>query len=122
MNDYQAIVKSAEEAVASVKNEKLKEIAFSHILSHLLGRGKLPALNRSSGRPQVRKKSATKPRGKKKLGTTAWLRDMAEKSFFKTPKNREAILEELESHSHHLKPSDVSWPLQSLCHDKVLRR
>jgi hypothetical protein len=122
MTDYQSAAKKAEEAVASMKDQKLKEIAFAQILAQLLSPGK-PSRTRgdlTSGEHRVRE--AAPGQGKKKAGTISFLRDLANEGYFKTPRNVKAILDELAGHSHHLRGSDLTWPLQQLCHDKVLRR
>ncbi len=125
MSDYQAAVKKAEEAVASMKDPKLKEVAFGKILEHLLSLEKTPASGDSSGahrekKPTVRQAAAKA--GKKQSGIIGWLRELAAEGFFKKPQNSKAILDELASRSHHLRASDLTYQLQQLCHDKVLRR
>jgi hypothetical protein len=123
MSDYQSLVKAAEDAVASIKNEKLKEIAFSQVLSHLLASGKAAtSIPKVPLHPRIKQKGSGHEVLKKKPGTTTWLKDLVTQGFFKTPQNAKVILEALESNSHHLSASDLTWPLQQLCHEKVLRR
>lgn len=120
--EYESAVKTAEEAVASMKDPKLREIAFGQILGQLLSTGKHSA-PRSSG--VVRRAPVASPEssaGKKRAGTIAWLRDLVDEGFFKSPRNGQAILNRLAEQSHHLSGSDLTWPLQQLCHTKVLRR
>lgn len=122
MSDYRLLVKAAEDVVAAVSDKKLKEVAFAQVLAHLLSSGKLPPGSRPSHKGKAKAKAQAQASQKKKAGTTAWLKELAEEGFFKTPRSLKAILEELSTHSHHLNGSDLTWPLQHLCHEKVLRR
>jgi hypothetical protein len=50
------------------------------------------------------------------------LLELVEESFFQSPKSSNDIREELESRGHHLNATDLTFPLQKLCHEKNLRR
>ncbi|MGC2518416.1 MAG: hypothetical protein WA373_04835 [Burkholderiales bacterium] len=120
--EYQSAVKTAEEAVASMKDPKLREIAFGQILARLLSAGKHLAPRSSEATRRSSADPAGPDMGKKKTGTIAWLRDLAAEGFFESPRNIQGILGRLAEQSHHLSGSDLTWPLQQLCHTKVLRR
>ncbi len=117
--EYQSAVKTAEEAVTSMKDPKLREIAFGQILAQLLSAGKHSGSSEHTRRSPAGPSRST---GKKKTGTIDWLRDLAAEGFFKIPHNMQGILDRLAEQSHHLSGSDLTWPLQQLCHTKVLRR
>jgi hypothetical protein len=122
MVDYREILSEAEEAVSGVKNDKLREVAFAQLVSHLLS-GKNNKADKNIREPVLpRHKGSAKLESKKPGGTRAWLRELKEDDFFSSPRNVKAILEELASHSHHLKGSDLTSALEYLCHEKLLRR
>jgi hypothetical protein len=133
-SSFTKVFEDAEKAVSGIKNEKLREIAFEKLVSHLLT-GKQ---SRSSGKDEddeeeeektrrTRKKSKAKSPSSTSLkpkssGPKAWLIELVDEDFFKTPKSSSDIREELETRSHHLSPTDLTNPLQTLCHEKKLRR
>lgn len=120
--EYQLAVKTAEEAVASMKDAKLREIAFAQILARLLG-GEKQTPSRSAPPEQKLATNDGAPRtGKKQSGVTAWLRDLVDEGFLKTPRSMKAILQGLEEHGHHLSAPDITKQLQLLCRSKELRR
>lgn len=115
-----ALVEKAQTSVSGIKDDKLKEIAFSKIMDHLLGSSDDP-----KPRNRVKNKvgSKTKIEVRQKLkGPRSWLRELAADNFFAKPKALKDILGELSSRSHHLKPTDLTLSLQALCHEKILRR
>lgn len=73
---------------------------------------------------KVKTKASSSRGGSKpsKDGPKAWLRELVKEGFFKKPKSSNAIREELETRSHHLKATDMTQPLEALCHEKLLRR
>lgn len=131
--NYAKLFEDAEKAVSGIKNEKLKEIAFDKLLNHLLKdhspvgddedeeeKDEKPKRRRA----KVKAKVSSNGGGSKpsKDGPKAWLRELVEEGFFKKPKSSSAIREELETRSHHLKATDLTQPLEALCHEKLLRR
>lgn len=131
---YAKLLKDAEDAVSGLKNDKLREIAFEKLLSHFLndsedegndeGNGeeiKVVKSNKKARAKKSRKKSSSVTRSSKE-GPRSWLDELVEEGFFKKPKSANDILGELKSRSHHLKPTDITSPLQKICHDKLLRR
>ncbi len=121
--DFASLIKQAEEAVANVKDERLREIAFERVLDHLLSGTDDQAGSGHQIKTEVHKSKLTrKESAKPASGTLAWLADLHEEGFFKEPKSLKDILEELSNRSHLLKSTDLTWPLQKLCHDKMLRR
>lgn len=124
---YGSLVAEAEKSVANVKDEKLREIAFSQVLSHLLSGGntdKAPVAKtrgsttrRQTAGADVQKKAKTKATGPK-----AWLRELVEEDFFAKPQALRSIVEELGNRSHHLPVTALTSPLEALCHEKLLRR
>jgi hypothetical protein len=109
----------AEKAVAVVKDKRLREVAFGQILNHLLSTGII------GRKRKFIKKSRSKAKRAERItkeGTIQWLRELVGEKFFSKPKSSKAIREELNNRSHFLKPSDLTWPLQRLCHERILRR
>ncbi|HEX4372561.1 MAG TPA: hypothetical protein VHZ50_04560 [Puia sp.] len=129
--NYAKLFEEAEKAVSGIKNEKLKEIAFEKLLNLLL-KDNAPAgdeegEDEKDEKPKSRKAKVKKSFGKggakpSKDGPKAWLRELVEEGFFKKPKSSSEIREELETRSHHLKATDLTKPLEALCHEKLLRR
>jgi hypothetical protein len=121
--DYSKTLEEAEKQVSGIKDAKLREIAFSKLVSHLLDENieddDEPTVTRATKKKQQKPKRATKT---KQGGPKAWLTEFVQEGFFKKPKSSKEILEELETRSHHLKASDLTFPLRALCHDKLLRR
>ncbi|MBK9540739.1 MAG: hypothetical protein IPO49_00310 [Bacteroidetes bacterium] len=125
--DFTKILEDAEKQVAGIKNEKLREIAFSKLVSHLLD-------GNSSDNDEGEESSARKPKAKaekrsspksskgKTDGPKAWIEELQEEKFFSKPKSSADIREELETRSHHLSATDITRPLETLCHEKKLRR
>jgi hypothetical protein len=132
-SSFTKVFEDAEKAVSGIKNEKLREIAFEKLVSHLLtGKQSRPSGKDDDDEEEekparTRKKSKAKPSSSttskpKSSGPKAWLMELIEEDFFKTPKSSSDIREELETRSHHLSPTDLTNPLQTLCHEKKLRR
>ncbi|CAF3409753.1 unnamed protein product, partial [Rotaria sp. Silwood2] len=87
---------------------------------HLDGVAKSKEEQPGTGKPKAKSNSnITKART---TGPKAWMLELVEEGFFNKPKSSANIIEELETRSHHLQASDLTWPLESLCHDKKLRR
>lgn len=122
--EYARLVSEAENAVAAVKDPELRRVAFEKILETLLGRGSSGA---DTGK---RASSGTKPRvaGKrpaaKKGGPQAYVEELVEEGFFKTPRTIAHVKAELANRGHHVPLTSLSGPLQNLCkiNKKVLRR
>jgi hypothetical protein len=122
-SDYSKTLEEAERQVSGIKDAKLREIAFSKLVSHLLDDHE--ETDNGSTETRVTKRNKTSQRKKttnKQGGPKLWLTEFVEEGFFKKPKSAKEILEELETRSHHLKASDLTFPLRALCHDKRLRR
>jgi hypothetical protein len=121
MDDYNQKFEEAEKAVSTIKDEKLRAIAFERLINHILSGGS----NQANGKTAKVTKKATEGSGvtkKKSEGPKAWLLELVEESFFQSPKSSNDIREELESRGHHLNATDLTFPLQKLCHEKNLRR
>lgn len=124
--DYSKILEDAEKQISGIKNEKLREIAFSQLISHLLS-DSTPTKEEFEEKPKQSKHRKTKrqstrtPKAKQE-GPKAWIQELADEGFFKKPKSSAEIREELETRSHHLSATDLTFPLHSLCLEKVLRR
>jgi len=112
-------LEAAEKVVVSIKDPRLREIAFGRILDHLLAPGKNSNFDGAVS-PTVSKQLAKKP--KSSGGVTAWLQELVADSFFSEPRSAKQILDELSNRSHHLRGADLTRQLQKLCHTKVLRR
>jgi hypothetical protein len=129
---FSKVFEDAESAVSGIKNEKLREIAFEKLVNHLLTDQSKTSEDNSEEEKFKKKKSKKKrtvSKGsnsvtdKSKIdGPKAWLRELITEGFFKKLKSSSNIREELETRSHHLKASDLTLPLESLCHERLLRR
>lgn len=128
IKDYSKLLEQAEKAVSSVKDESLRKIAFEKLLSHLLSDNSED--DEDINDQQKRKKTESKSSGhadkgkpkSKKEGPRGWLSELVTEGFFSKPKSSSNIQEELENRSHHLQATDLTRPLQLLCHEKLLRR
>ena len=104
----------AESLVDGIADDAMRVAAFGAILSYFLSAGELHETKGTPGRKlRVARKSS---------GPTAWLEELINDGFFVQPKSGADILEELAAGSHHLKSTDLTRPLEALCHDKKLRR
>ncbi|MEO7991365.1 MAG: hypothetical protein ABI663_17570 [Chryseolinea sp.] len=133
---FTKVFEDAEKAVAGIKNERLREIAFEKLVNHLLnGKPKKSdavddsdeedeeiEVKKTKKKRRSAKKTTTDSSRKSTDGPKAWLRELADEGFFKEPKSSSDIREELETQSHHLRPTDLTKPLESLCHERLLRR
>jgi hypothetical protein len=119
--NFSQIFEEAEKHVAVIKDDKLREIAFGKLVSHLLEKDHTPPLNKNIDTERVLLKSR-KMNKHKTEGPKAWLIELINEGFFASPRTSPAIREELENRSHHLSATDITSPLQKLCHEKLLRR
>ncbi len=122
--NFDELIDKAQSAVANVKDDQLRGIAFGRILDHLLSDSSTHDLPRTQSRNVSKSPThrAMSPKQSTSTGTLAWLTDLHEEGFFKEPKSLKEIVQELSNRSHRLKSTDLTWPLQKLCHDKKLRR
>jgi len=131
--DFSKLFEDAEKSVSVIKDEKLRQIAFDKLVTHLLsgasggGEGQDPEertpLKKSPTKPSAGKTSKKKDDQKTtKAGPKGYLTELLKEGFFSKPKSSREIREELEARSHHLEASDLTAPLQLLCHEKLLRR
>ena len=124
--DFSKELEDAEKQVAGIKDEKFREIAFSKLVSHLLdGNSSVNGDDDDSRKkPKVKtaKRVASNAGKSKTEGPKAWLEELIDEKFFSKPKSSADIREELETRSHHLSATAITFPLQTLCHEKKLRR
>ncbi|MCI0450449.1 MAG: hypothetical protein L0Y79_11830 [Chlorobi bacterium] len=118
--DISSILVEAENSVQLVKDEKLREIAYEKILD-LRFFGPFSKYAESFSKKPKTKSSSTSTKNNSE-GPKKWLSDLCDEKFFLEPKNMNDILAELTQRSHVLKPSDLTKPLSTLCHEKRLRR
>jgi len=123
-NNYAAFVAQAEAAVNDLKDPELKRIAFEKILEDLMRGGEAkrqPSTSPSTARPKAKSEKATKAKSAKG-GTSSYIRELIEDSFFKKPKTISEVKVELENLGHHIPLHSLSTPLQRLCQSRELRR
>lgn len=123
LTQMQKLVEKAEQIAGAVKDSQLKQAAFERILSFLLHSDGVDS--ESSNKvlaPRKVYKTSKKPTAKKNTGTMIWLEELKEEKCFEMPKNSSEILTALEERGHHLKPSDLTRPLQQCTKRKILRR
>mgnify|MGYP007096026068 CR=1 FL=1 len=127
--NFTKLFEEAENVVSIIKNEKLKEIAFEKLVNHLLaGHSNKIDENRYSQKKKARINTKTagslRSGGQKisKDGPKTWIKELVTEGFFKKHRSSSDIREELETRSHHLSSTDLTLPLQTLCHEKLLRR
>ena len=116
------LVQEAEQSIKNIRDPQMKSIAFGEVLKFLLEhrvryKRKVYAkkTRKTSKMPKLRKDI-------KSEGTMTWLEELKGEKFFEKPKNANEILATLEERGHHLKPSDLTWPLQQCTKRKTLRR
>ena len=122
--DFTKVFEEAEKQVAAIKSEKLREIAFEKLISYLL-EGDTPNRVKNSASNFTGKKvsrSIVKEGKTRTDGPKAWIKELVDEGFFANPKSSAQIREELETRSHHLSSTDITRPLETLCHGKLLRR
>ncbi len=117
MPDYDDLVKTAEEAVAGVKDPELKRAAFEKVLDDLLGRG-----SETSVAPRKVRAAKSPARKSSQGGPKTYISELAEEGFFKKPKTIAEVRAELGNRGHHIPLTSLSGPLQSLCKGRTLRR
>ncbi|MEW6213723.1 MAG: hypothetical protein AB1478_00750 [Nitrospirota bacterium] len=117
-----SLIQEAEHSVKDIKDPQMKLIAFGEVIKFLLwGRSQTYAKRfrkktlRTTGTAKLRK-------SKKDEGTMRWLEELKEEKYFEKPKNTKEILTALGERGHHLKPSDLTWPLQECTKRRILRR
>ena len=128
MKEYAQLVSAAESAVASVKDEKLRQTAFQIVLEDLLAGNSKSSASRSktSGNSDVRspKADAGKAKGAKqsKGGTQTYVDELLEEGFFQKQRSIAELKAELEVRGHHIPLTSLSGPLQQMCKNRKLRR
>ncbi|WP_454620906.1 hypothetical protein [Bradyrhizobium cenepequi] len=121
-NNYAAFVAQAETAVKDLKDPELKRIAFEKILEDLMkGSEERPKPSPSAAKPKSKKEKAPKAKSAKG-GTSSYIRELIEDSFFKKPKTISDVKVQLENLGHHIPLTALSTPLQRLCQSRELRR
>jgi phosphoglycerate-specific signal transduction histidine kinase len=120
--DYAELVKKADAAVASVKDENLKKIAFEKVLEQLLSGGTAPATAPATATAKAKVRAKSSEKAAAKSGPAAYLQEMFEDEFFLKQKSISEVKTELENRGHHIPLTSLSGPLQKLCKEKVLRR
>lgn len=120
-SDYPELVAQAEKAVASVKDPELKRIAFQKILDDLLGLSGTSSVRHSSLSKRQPAAVAKSKRGSRS-GPQAYVDELVQDGFFKTPKTIAHVKAEMENRGHHIPLTSLSGPLQKLCQRRTLRR
>lgn len=117
--DYTPFFAKAHTAVAGIKEDSIRSVAFGVVLTHLLGETsqgvKKPLIDETPAEKRVAKKVS-------KSGPKAWLVELVNEGFFSTPRSSADIRQELSSRSHILAATAITQPLEALCHEKLLRR
>jgi hypothetical protein len=119
---YAELVAQAETAVAAVKDEALKRIAFQRVLDDLLGRSDANSAQRGVPARKLAKLKKAVPTSTAKSGPKSYVEELVSEGFFKTPKTITQVKDELENVGHHIPVTSLSGPLQKLCQQKILRR
>jgi hypothetical protein len=123
-NSYKDLVAQAEQAVSSVSDPSLKQIAFQKVLDDLLNSNReteeatAPAARAKSPAPSTRESLRGAARG----GPTRYIQELIGDGFFKKPKTISQVKAELGNRGHHIAITGLSTPLMRLCKAKVLRR
>lgn len=95
-----------------------RQTAFSVVFSLLLS-NQPPEKKELSEKSQ--KEEITKIKSNKK-GPKFYLLELVNDDFFKKPKSLSDMLQELTKRNHIYKLADLTRPLESLVHEKILRR
>lgn len=118
-SEYGLLAAQAEKAVKSVKEPALRRIAFQKILDELLSSKSNTQTKALNKRPSSDGNAFRTP---KRGGPNAYIRQLSNDHFFKTPKTIAQVKAELENRGHHIPLTSLSGPLQKLCQNRVLRR
>ena len=124
LKEYRAIAAQAEQAVDAVKDPELKRIAFQKILESLIAADQEHA-SVPSPSPSIRRRRSSKSANvseRKKTGAAAYLTELVNEGFFKSPKTIAEVKAELANRGHHIPITSLSGPLQKKCQARVLRR
>lgn len=117
--DVQKLIEKAEQIMSVVRDPSLKPVAFGNILDILL-HGEQTPKGKTKGTTKSLEPGAKKEKGKE--GPMKWLKELKEEDFFDTLKNTQEMLTALAESGHHLKRTDLTFPLQECVKDKILRR
>jgi hypothetical protein len=123
-NKYKDLVAQAEQAVSSVSDPSLKQIAFQKVLDDLLNstqETEEAVAPTARSKPPVPKKSENL-RGAARGGPTRHIQELIGDGFFKKPKTISQVKAELGNRGHHIAITGLSMPLMRLCKARVLRR
>ncbi len=127
-SDYEAIVKEAVAAVASVKDPELRRVAFEKILQTLLdgvpaGSGKADAKSKAKKQPKRKAtRKGARPARKSQGGPKAYIETLIKDAFFKKQRTIAEVKAELANRGHHVALTSLSGPLQKLTQQRRLRR
>lgn len=120
---HKELVSEAEQAVSSVKDPNLKQIAFQKVLDDLLASGndsEEPAAKKAKTTAKAKSGST---RGTSKGGPTQYVQELADDGYFsKKPKTISEVKAELANRAHHIPIPVLSMTLMRLCRSKILRR
>lgn len=123
VDEIKEIVAAAQSAVAEVKDTDLRLAAFNRVLEHLLTGEPVKARKPS---PKRRRSASIKDPAKKTkravTGPKGRIEELIGDGFFNEPKSSADILKALGERGHHMKLSDITYPLQALTREKQLRR
>lgn len=117
------IVKNASEKAKSLVtevNEKYRQSAFIAVFSKLLSEDVNEIHNTLS--QETRNISLKTRQTISKKGPKFQLLTLMNDGFFKSPRSMPHIITELDKRNHHYKQTDLTRPLQSLVHNRILRR
>ena len=122
-----AAVECAAAAVAEVKDEELRRIAFDRILQHLLG---MDGSNRPAAAPEPRSEHAPRLKARARSGSRSsvtagpknWVAELIADGLFDEPRSGPAIVEALNERGHNVTYQDLTRQLVSLTKERKLRR
>jgi predicted transcriptional regulator YheO len=110
--NYEVLVKQAEQAVASVKDPELKRIAFGKILDSLIGTSdagretEFETTTNTKRRSHKTKRTGTKA-SKPRTGNQSYVEELVDDGFFNERQTIAAVKAELANRGHHIPITSV---------------
>ena len=125
-SDLKRHLGTAEKAVAGIKDDRLREIAFARVLDHLLGSKNISLDEGDSDKlekPEIETSSQHTPlKIKGRSGATGGLRSLVDEGKLNSPVTAAEIIALLKQDGRHYSKASVLMGLLNLVRERVLTR
>lgn len=123
VQDIQAKIELARQAVSKMPDDALKSVAFQTILQQLLTQGETRAVEKEKAKEVVvPSHQRVGKKGKRPKGPKGRVETLIEEGFFRQKKTLKEIKGELTAHGWHHRLEELSTLLVRLVQEKKLRR